>query len=77
MQITIMVFGPLQDITGWNEKALDDIQDSESLVQALESIFPQFKGLEYQIAVNHDLIDQNTQFQDRDEVALLPPFSGG
>lgn len=77
MQIKIMVFGPLQDITGWQEQTLENILDSEILVEELENNFPELKNMEFRIALNRNLIEQKTLFQDQDEVALLPPFSGG
>jgi len=72
-----MVFGQLQDITGWHEQVYDSIPDSESLMIELENQFPDFRNMEFRIAVNRELIDQKTNFQDQDEIALLPPFSGG
>jgi sulfur-carrier protein len=56
---------------------VDDVHDTDQLVKMLHTKYPSLKDLEYRIAVNKDIILQNTLLHDKAIVALLPPFSGG
>ncbi|MBW7846158.1 MAG: MoaD/ThiS family protein, partial [Bacteroidia bacterium] len=49
----------------------------DSLEIWLHQNFKELKNKTYKIAVNKKLILNNTQLQSGDEVALMPPFSGG
>jgi molybdopterin synthase sulfur carrier subunit len=76
MNLTIKVFGNLTEITGTAELELEAI-DSASLHSALFQRFPQLRERKFAIAVNKQLITENTDLKAHDIVALLPPFSGG
>lgn len=43
----------------------------------LESVFPGLKGKTFRIAVNHLMAADDLQVVPGDEIALMPPFSGG
>lgn len=34
-------------------------------------------GVQYVVAVNHEIADEFTSIDEKDEVAILPPVSGG
>jgi len=39
---------------------------------------PDLKGLDFKIAANHQIVnDENFLIKEEDQIALLPPFSGG
>ena len=77
MQVTITLFGRLTDITGNSTIALQDVADTDELVQKLQQQYPGFKQAPYIIAVNKDIINVNTVLMPGCTVALLPPYSGG
>lgn len=77
MQIDILVFGQVTDITGEANFQLQGVENTEELKQQLMEKFPGLKSLEYSIAVNKKIMRGNCSLQDGDTVALLPPFSGG
>ncbi len=77
MQIKVIGFGQIREITGWDEKEYTDILETDSLLMNLKGSFPSLAELSFRIAVNHTLVSENTPLLDNDEVALLPPFSGG
>lgn len=77
MKINILLFGPLIDIVGKNNLSLSDIKDTDELNNKLHREYPGLKNHTYRIAVNQEMIEENTRLADGDEVALLPPFSGG
>ena len=76
MNLTIKAFGNLTEIIGTAEVELE-ARDSASLQAALVQRFPQLRDRKFAIAVNKQLISENTDFKEQDVVALLPPFSGG
>ena len=76
-QMNIMVFGQLEDITGASIISIDEVKDTEQLLNSLYIRFPQLKEKKILIAVDQKIIQENTVINDQSIVALLPPFSGG
>ena len=75
--INVLLFGMIKDITGSNNILLNEVNDTNELIHKLHSMFPLLTEAKYIIAVNRDVIQENTVLQENAEVALLPPFSGG
>jgi sulfur-carrier protein len=77
MQIQITLFGQLTDITGSNTIVVNDVSDTDELVQAVNTLYPAMAGIKYVIAVDKKAIREKTVLHKLTSVALLPPFSGG
>lgn len=77
MEINILVFGQITDITGKSSWKLSGIKNTDELKVKLYEDFPDMKSMKFSIAVNKILIQKNTELHQDDTVALLPPFSGG
>ena len=77
MKIQVLAFGQIAEITGKSEWAVADVADTNMLLEVLIKSFPLLQGVKFAIAVNKNIINENTGLNNRDEVALLPPFSGG
>lgn len=77
MNLKILFFGQLADITGTQEMEIMNVKDSDSLQNKLSDEFPEMKGLQFSVAVNNKTVTENTILKDGDIVAILPPFSGG
>jgi sulfur-carrier protein len=75
--MNIKVFGQLEDITQANEIALEAVNDTEQLLQLLFEKYPALKEKKFKVAINKKMIKEKTMLQSNDEIALLPPFSGG
>lgn len=75
--MTIKIFGQLVDIMGSNSFEVADINNTDELINDLQSKYPALKNSKYNIAVNRNIIQANTILKPGAEVALLPPFSGG
>ncbi|RNL81692.1 MoaD/ThiS family protein [Sinomicrobium pectinilyticum] len=73
----ILVFGQLTDIFGGSFVRMEDIPDTDTLVRKLEEKYPVLKRMKYLIAINKEIVRENTLLADGNEVCLLPPFSGG
>jgi molybdopterin synthase sulfur carrier subunit len=77
MQVKIIFFGQLTDITGNDTVAVENISDTDGLVMEINKLYPAMSGVKYIIAVDKKLIQENTVIGETSNVALLPPFSGG
>lgn len=75
--MNIKIFGQLTDITGNSSVTLEDVADTDILIQQLQLKYPGLLQAKYAIAVNKQIIQHTTALQQNAEVALLPPFSGG
>ena len=76
MSLKIIMFGRLADIAG-NTIAIDDVKDTDALVNELNKKYPALSNARYVIAVNKQIIKEKTVLDNSSVVALLPPFSGG
>ena len=80
MTITVKYFGIIADFTKKKEEAfhLNEAMNSiQSLQSHLEKLYPEIKNNTYSFALNQKITNQNATLQNQDEIALLPPFSGG
>ena len=76
MSVKIILFGKLAEIAG-PSVAVKEVADTDSLVEALHKEFPALANTKYLIAVDKQVIKENTGLNKKSIVALLPPFSGG
>ena len=77
MKIKILFFGILQEAAGKKEMTLNDINDSDTLVNQLKSVSPVLKNYTFRLAINQEFIDSNCTLKEGDVVAIMPPFAGG
>jgi molybdopterin converting factor subunit 1 len=81
--ITVKYFANLKQMAGKDEDQFD-INEGTTLEQLSELIgqnVPQLGTMvrekKVMISVNYDMVPMDTVVKDGDEIALLPPFSGG
>lgn len=77
--ITVNYFGNIAEAAQSDSETLDlEATSVEELVDLLDAKYGVCR-FQFQVAVNRKIIpkDQSTPLTDRDEIALLPPFSGG
>ena len=77
----VLFFAHLKDVTGcaYVELALPAPVDEEELWRQLTGRFPELARFRssVRLARNGEYVRADTQFADADEVALIPPVSGG
>lgn len=80
MKLTIKAFGITREIIGEKETILE-LQEGATIVSLkaeLEAQFPEIKGLKSLfIAVNNKYAEEGAELNENDEIALIPPVSGG
>jgi len=80
MKIQILLFGIARDIVGKSRLELDTNQplDVTSFKKLLKDKYPKMNHLSYfKVAINQEFADDHQILKEGDEVALIPPVSGG
>lgn len=77
MEVSVLFFGSLTDLTGTSRVSVPDVTDTDSLEGMLQERFPLLGQVTYRVAVDRRIIGEKTCLTPDTEVALLPPYSGG
>jgi molybdopterin converting factor subunit 1 len=81
MKVTVLYFASCRDIAGTSEETLELQPGSKAkdLLDKLVEAHPDLRGIEPNLAisVNQEYADREAPLSDGDEVALIPPVSGG
>jgi molybdopterin synthase sulfur carrier subunit len=77
MKLNIKYFGLLAEITNCNEENLEFSKSTISeLIELLNNKYPDLQNKNFQVAQNCEIVSSDT-IVSFEEIALLPPFSGG
>lgn len=76
MSLNIILFGRLADLAA-DSIVVEEVADTDNLVKALHTNYPALAETKYAIAVDRQIISENTTLNKNSVIALLPPFSGG
>lgn len=80
MKITVLGFGIAKEIFGSSEIYLEvsDVLDVRELRVLLEKKYPPLTKLKsYMLAINEEYADDTQIINSGNEIALIPPVSGG
>jgi molybdopterin synthase catalytic subunit len=81
VRVRVLFFGMLRDIAGRSEEEIDVDEGArlDSIFDRYARQFPRLRGLESSIvlACNQQFCDRSVSVRENDEVAFLPPVSGG
>ena len=76
MALTVLFLGRLQDVAGAGERSVEYRADVTELIDSFEAdLSAALRSLKVRVAVNGAF--GATALSDGDEVAFLPPVSGG
>jgi molybdopterin synthase sulfur carrier subunit len=73
----ILLFGRLKEVVGLEEVELDSASDLKEVKDLLFKTFPSLKKEVFTVAVNGKIAQENRKISEGDEIALIPPVSGG
>ena len=81
MRVTIRLFALLKDRAGADHLEID-LPEKSTIAHAVEQVRNRFPTLadhlnHIALALNRSYTQSNTPLQDGDELALIPPVSGG
>lgn len=80
MEINVLAFGVAKDIFGGPTVSVQLTNDATvfNLKYLLEDKYPRLKKLaSYMVAVNDEYALDGDTIHERDEIAIIPPVSGG
>jgi molybdopterin converting factor small subunit len=79
IEIRVFYFGWITDVTRCKEEQkCTSVQTVYELLEELTQAYPSLGDRQkYRVSVNRKLIIENVELSTGDEIALLPPFSGG
>jgi MoaE-MoaD fusion protein len=74
MRVTVKLFAGLRERAGWSEREVEGVTRVDDIWPVL-SLGPEPEGLLY--AVNKEYVKRDRELGEGDEVAVIPPVSGG
>ena len=81
MRLNILLFGITKDIIGSQTLELEVASNTYTVADLLENLSEQYPSLQklssLLVAVNEEYAQPTTVIQADDEIALIPPVSGG
>jgi molybdopterin synthase sulfur carrier subunit len=77
MQVKVLFFGVLTEVTGVNLKYYKEVKSISDLRFRILDDFPEVEHYDFRISLNNEIINHDPNLKDGDEVALMPPFAGG
>ena len=76
MNVRLILFAGLRQAAGFKRETVA-LPEAATVGDLLESRVPNLRDRTFYVAVNEEFAQRDTVLQDGDEVALLPPVSGG
>ena len=76
-EFAIKAFGQLQALIGDTVISVENVRDVKALRALLFRRYPTLASVPFRIAVNLKFVTDEHVLQPGDEIALMPPFSGG
>ena len=77
MTIEIKYFGLIAEVTKCDQETIDFPGNTiVDILNLLYSKYPDLKNKDFKVAQNQELVSENAEISGQ-ELALLPPFSGG
>ena len=79
MNVNVLAFGIAKDIFGQSAINVEiEGETTGGLKQTLEQQYPRLKQLtSYMVAVNNEYAQDDAILTEHDEIAIIPPVSGG
>jgi molybdopterin converting factor small subunit len=77
MEVKVLFFGVLAEVSGTSIKHYRDVKSIGDLKLRIQDDFPEIVHYNFRVSVNSEITDNNKLLKSGDEVALLPPFAGG
>ena len=77
MEVKVLFFGVLAEVTGCAFKHYTDVGLVSDLNHRISDDFPEIVHYNFRIALNNKITEGEEKLKGGDEVAYLPPFAGG
>lgn len=81
MKVTVRLFSVAKEIAGFGERELElpDVSTASDVLTKLDSLDPRLADWRkvFRLAVNQEYVPGDHPLKNGDEVAIIPPVSGG
>lgn len=77
MEVKVLFFGVLAEVTGTNFKHYHDVTSINDLKQRIRDEFPEIIHYNFSISLNNEITGTDLLLKPGDVVAFMPPFAGG
>jgi molybdopterin synthase sulfur carrier subunit len=77
MTVNVLFFGALVEVTKVSSMQINDIANSEEIIEMLHKKFPLLCHYKFSVALNQNFLTDAVPLNNGDELALMPPFAGG
>ena len=77
MQVKVLFFGVLAEVSGTGIKHYHDVRSISDLKLRIQDDFPEIVHYNFRISLNSELTDNDIELKSEDVIALMPPFAGG
>jgi molybdopterin synthase sulfur carrier subunit len=77
MEVKVLFFGVLAEVSGTYFKHYRDVKSINELKLRVLDDFPEIVHYNFLISLNSLITDNDLSLKSGDEIALMPPFSGG
>jgi sulfur-carrier protein len=77
MGIEVLFFGQLTDYTKCTSLDLEGVGTTDELKEIIFERFPELASAKFVLALNNEIVLENTVIKDNSKLALMSPFSGG
>jgi len=77
MKIELISFGKISELISNQTLETEGIETTDELKEYLEKTYPDLAEMKYKLALNKNLVQQNSDIKNSDSIAIMPPFSGG
>lgn len=77
MQVKVLLFGPLAETCGGREHLIEIPPNSSARFLIEEMELDHWLGQGLAVSVNGNRVSEDEPLNEGDEIALLPPVSGG
>jgi molybdopterin converting factor small subunit len=75
--IEVIFFGQFTDATGVSSMMVEEVANTDMLINLMKMRYPSLESSKYMVAVNNTMVTENTILTPGSKVAFMPPFSGG
>ena len=75
--VKIRFFGQLTDLTKTEKVLIEDIHDTDMMINKIMEMYPALATATFKVALNNKLVNDNIEITENSIISFLPPFSGG
>lgn len=76
-KVSIQFFGMLTELIGENSIVMENVNNTDELMEKLILVYPKLASQSYILAINNTIVKSNMDIMNDCNVACMPPFSGG